>query len=113
MTDTNNFGQHKVEREKGNEMHYRVSNGDYCTAQDVVVFVEPKLDLMKRRHRMKKNCAYTEIQYHFMFTILAPEQHCIDCNECELSHSDGKKTRELDKGQIREIMHTGSYCSSE
>lgn len=85
-----------------------MSNGDYCPARDVVVFVEPKVDLMKRRHRMKKNSAYNEIQYRFMFTSWASALRCIDCNECELSHSDGKKTSELNKGQIREIMHMGS-----
>lgn len=106
-TDTNNFAHStKWEEEKGNEMHYRVSSGDYCAVRDGVVFVEPKQDLMKRRHGMKKNCAYTEIQYRLMFTRRASGQHCIDCNECELAHSDGK-TRELNKGQIREVMHVG------
>lgn len=38
----------------------------------------------------------------------ASAQHCIDCNDCELSHSDGKKTSELNKEQIKEIMQTGS-----
>lgn len=68
----------KWKEEKGNETHYGVSNGNYCTVHDGVVFVEPKQDLMKRRHRMKKNCAYTEIQYRFMFTSWASGQHCID-----------------------------------
>ena len=80
----------------------------------MVVFVEPERDLIKRRHRMKKNSAHAEIQYCFMFASRASVLHCTDCNECELSHSDGKKTSELNKGRVGEIMHTGScYYGSE
>ena len=35
--------------------------------------------------------------------------YCIDCNDCELSHSDGKSS-ELNEEQIKKIMHHGSFA---
>lgn len=46
---------------------------------------------------MKTNSARSEIQYHFMFTSRASARHHIDFNDCELSHSDEKRTSELNK----------------
>lgn len=66
----------------------------------MAVFVEPEQDWMKRSHRIKNNSSYAEIQYRFMFTSCASAQPRIDYNECELPHSETKKTGELNKGQI-------------
>lgn len=82
--------------------------------QDVVIFVEAKLDLMKRTGTGWRGIVLTLKFNSFIFTSWASAEHYIDCNECELSPSDGHETCELNKRQIREIMHTGScYYRSE
>lgn len=62
VTGTNNFPWHNTAREKGNEMHQRVSNGDYCTAQDVAGFCGTRAELNEKRAPREKNGACIEIQ---------------------------------------------------
>lgn len=99
MTETDNFTWHKMERGKWDSLeseHWQLLHCPRCGT---------------RAGLHEKNATkdeYTEIQYCFMLTSWAFVQHCTDCNECELYHSDGKNSSELNKGQIREIMRTGS-----
>lgn len=103
---------HGTKWKEGNEIRWRVSIGNYYTLPRCGSVRGTRAGLHERRATNKDE--YAEIQFCFMLTSWAFVQHCTDCNECELHHSDGKNSSELNKGQIREIMRTGScYYRSE
>lgn len=110
IAETNNFAWHEIEREEGNQMPQTVTRelANTSLAQDGVAYVGPGLDFMKRRQLIKMNRAHTEIQYCSPLTSQAFVQRCMNCNECELYHSDEKNSSEINKEEIKELIQTGS-----